>query len=65
MIEDRVQSARFIANADLPNLGQSLAKAWPVETCANFERLLEQIDDGDLSVGQARDYEQVRGHGDE
>ena len=47
MIDDRNAAAGLLTRDDLRAVGQSIARAWPVERSSTFEALLEAIEEAD------------------
>jgi hypothetical protein len=54
MIDDRTVSVGLLARDDLHAVGQSIARAWPVDRSSTFDVLLEAIEVADRECSLSR-----------
>lgn len=54
MIDDRTAAVGLLTRDDLHAVGQSIARAWPVDRSSVFDALLETIEEADRELQLAR-----------
>ena len=54
LMDDRIVAIGLLTQRDLPVLGPTFDRAWPVEEAPHFNELLRAVDDADRKLQEAR-----------